>query len=247
MLTVIRLEFMKWKRSKILLSAFIAILIAPFITLLSTSLKINNLGLQAEWVDIIALGMQVNHLFVFPLTFSALAAFIFVQEYQTGAVINLYTLPVNRKSILVAKTVTLLITIMAFILISHVLIILTGTIFLNTSPWAAFVRYFPLACKTGLMQFSLMPIIICIGIWTRHFVPPLITAGVFIMIAFISIAMPSIGPLLFPALPYYVILQDIDWYPTGIRSISYTWEFLVPAFFIFFITSFVISEKGDIQ
>lgn len=246
MLSAIGLELMKWKRSKILLSAVIAAFVAPFITLVSTSLKTSNLGLQAEWVDIIALCMQVNHLFVFPLTFSALAAFIFVQEYQTGAVINLFTLPVSRKSIILAKTITLLLTLMVLNLLSYVLTILVGKVFIAASPWAAFVRFFPLALKTCFMQFSLMPIFICIGLWTRHFVPPLITAGAFIMIDFISLAMPSIGPFLFPALPYYVILQEIGWYPTGIRGIPYTWELLVPVFFIFLITALVISEKQDI-
>lgn len=246
MVNAIRLEMLKWKRSKILLSAFIAVLIAPAITLISTSLKANNLGIQAKWVDIIALSMQVNHLFVFPLTFSALAAFIFVQEYQTGAIINLYTLPVSRKIIILAKTVTLFVTLALLTFLSHALVILTGNVFLD-NPWAAFVQYFPLAIKVGFMQFLLMPIFICIGIWTRHFVPPLITAGVFIMIDFISLAMPSIGPLLFPAIPYYVIIEGIGWYPTGIRSMPFTWELLVPAFFIFLIAALVISEKRDIH
>lgn len=247
MITAIRLEFLKWKRSKILVSSFIGTFIAPFITLISSSLKANNLGVQIQWVDIIALCMQVNHLFIFPLTFSALSAFIFLQEYQTRAIINLYTLPVSRTFITLSKTITLFLTLMMLTLVSYILTILTGMIFLDTNPWAAFVRYFPLALKTGFMQFLLMPIFICIGIWTQHFVPPLITAGAFIMIDFISLALPSVGPLLFPALPYYVILEDIGWYPTGIRGIPLTWELLVPVFFIFFIAALIISERGDIH
>lgn len=246
MLTAIRLEMLKWKRSNILLSAFISALIAPAITLISTYLKANNLGVQAQWVDIIALNMQVNHLFVFPLTFSALTAFIFVQEYQTGAVINLYTLPVSRTTIMLAKTFTLFITLAVLTIFSHILVILTGAVFLD-NPLAAFVQYFSLAVKVGFMQFLLMPIFICVGVWTRHFVPPLIVAGVFIMIDFISLAMPSVGPLLFPAIPFYVVLEGIGWYPTGIRGIPYTWEVLVPVFSVFLTAALVITEKRDIH
>lgn len=246
MLTAVRLEMLKWKRSNILLSAFISALIAPAITLISTYLKANNLGVQAQWVDIIALNMQVNHLFVFPLTFSALTAFLFVQEYQTGAVINLYTLPVSRTTIMLAKTFTLFITLAVLTIFSHILVILTGAVFLD-NPWTAFVQYFLLAVKVGFMQFLLMPIFICVSVWTRHFVPPLIVAGVFIMIDFISLAMPSVGPLLFPAIPFYVVLEGIGWYPTGIRGIPYTWEVLVPVFFVFLTAALVITEKRDIH
>ncbi len=100
MVTAIRLEMLKWKRSRILLSAFIAVLTAPAITLISTSLKADNLGVQAKWVDIIALNMQINHLFVFPLTFSALAAFIFVQEYQTATYFFSYIIIARPTNIL---------------------------------------------------------------------------------------------------------------------------------------------------
>lgn len=244
MITAIQLELMKWKRSKILLSAFMGTFVAPFIALVSTSLKTNNLGMEIQWVDIVALCMQINHLFVFPLAFSALSAFIFVQEYQTGAIINLYTLPVSRKSIILSKTITLFITIMVLNLVSYILTILTGAVFLNTSPWAAFVQYLPLAIKTGFMQFLLLPIFICIGIWTRHFVPPLIAAGAFIMIDFISLVLPKIGPLMFPALPYYVILKEIGWYQ---GNIPLTWGLLIPVFLLFYFTSQMITEKRDIH
>lgn len=244
MLTAVRLELMKWKRSKILLSAFVGAFVAPFITLISTSLKTTNLGTQIHWVDIIALCMQVNHLFVFPLIFSALSAFIFVQEYQTGAVINLYTLPVSRRSIILSKTVTLFITIMMLNFISYLLTILTGAMFLKSQVGTAFIQYLPLALKTGLMQFLLMPILICIGIWTRHFVPPLITAGAFIMIDFVSLVLPNIGTLMFPALPYYTILKEIGWYQGNIPLI---WGLLVPGFIIFLWLALYISEQRDIH
>lgn len=244
MLTAVRLELMKWKRSKILLSAFVGAFVAPFITLISSFLKTTNLGAKIEWIDIIALCMQVNHLFVFPLTFSALAAFIFVQEYQTGAVINLYTLPVSRKSIILSKLVTLFITIMVLNLISYILNILTGAVFLDTGLWAAFIKYLPLALKTGMIQFLLMPIIICLGIWTQHFVPPLIAAGAFIMIDFISLVLPKIGPFLFPALPYYIILKGIGWYS---GSIPLVWGLLVPVFIIFLFMSMYMTEQRDIH
>lgn len=243
-ITVVKLELMKWKRSRILISAFVGAFVAPFITLMSTYLKISNQGFQVTWIDIIALSMQVNHLFVFPLTFSALAAFIFVQEYHTGSVINLYTLPVSRKSIILSKTVTLFIIIMGLNLVSHLLTILTGAVFLDVGRWAAFIYYLPLALKTGFMQFFLMPIIICIGIWTRHFVPPLIAAGAFIMIDFISLVLPKIGPLMFPALPYYFILKEIGWYE---NRIPFTWELLIPAFIIFLVLALLISEHRDIH
>ncbi|RXT08932.1 hypothetical protein EIZ39_09050 [Ammoniphilus sp. CFH 90114] len=52
---------------------------------------------MVHWDDIIGLCMQINHLFIFPLTFGVLTAFITVQEYQTEAVINLFILPLAEQ------------------------------------------------------------------------------------------------------------------------------------------------------
>ncbi|SHE79451.1 bacitracin transport system permease protein [Seinonella peptonophila] len=244
MITTIRLELLKWKRSKIILSAIIATLMTPLITLLSTFMKTTNLGVSAKWVDLVGLAFQVNHLFIFPLLFGSLTAFIFVHEFQTKSIINLYTLPKSRTTILLAKTIVIFLMIIILTILSHILIILTGTLFIQSGAWNAFLYYFPLALKTGLMQFLMIPIYICISLWTQHFIPPIVTAGLFIMTAFISLAMPSIGPLLFPALPYYVILQSIGWYN---QTIPLIWDMLIPIFLITMVIAMMITEKRDIH
>jgi bacitracin transport system permease protein len=242
--TMIRLEMMKWRRSKILLSAILAVFVAPFITMLSMWIKMNATGAPIHWVDILALCMQINHLFIFPLTFGALTAFVFVQEYQTKVIVNLFTLPVSRTAIILSKTVTLFLTLMVLNLISYVLNILIGVFFLHSGAGEAFVQYFPLALKTGLMQVLLIPIFICVGVWTRHYIPPIVAAGICIMIDFVSLAIPNVGLLLFPALPYYVILHSIGWY-NGV--IPFTWGLLIPACLLFMSASIWIAEKRDIH
>lgn len=244
MIKAMRLEWMKWRRSPVLLYIIVAILAAPLLTMMSTYLKIKNNVSALGWIDFVSLALQVNHLFIFPLTFGALTAFTFVQEYQHRTVINLFTMPNSRATLMVAKTGAILITIVLIVGLSHVATILAGSLFFPQQPWTMFLHYLPVTIKTGFIQCLLLPIFICVAVISRHFIPPLIAAGVIIMLDFLSIAIPNGGVYVFPALPYYVILQSIGWYD---KPIPYLWDVLIPVFMVLMIFAIYVVKKQEIH
>jgi bacitracin transport system permease protein len=244
MIKAMQLEWMKWRRSPVLIFIAVAVLAAPLLSMMSTYLKLNNNGPSVHWIDFVSLALQINHLFIFPLAFGALTAFTFVQEYQHRTVINLFTMPNSRATLMMAKTGAVLITILGIICFSHVATILAGSLFFPQQTLSVFFHYLPVTFKAGIIQCLLLPIFICVAVISRHFVPPLIAAGVMIMLDFLSIAIPNAGVYVFTALPYYVILKSIGWYD---QPIPFIWEILIPVFIVLMAVVVYVVKKQEIH
>ena len=242
--TILRYELMKWKRLYLVPAIVIAILIPPLLTGFSMSMKIKNTGAAIHWEDVLGLCLQVDHLFIFPLLFSSLTAFVFVHEFQTRSIIPLFTLPIKRTKIVTLKMFLLFFVILILSILSHLLILCVGYFFIKEPISKAFIDTLPLSIETGLMQISYVPIYMCICLWARQYVLPIVTGGIFIMTAFVALAIPKIGPFLFPALPYFTILQGIGWSTTDIPLV---WSQLIPISIFFFILSLWIANKRDIH
>jgi bacitracin transport system permease protein len=245
MITMIRLEMLKWKRSRILLLSLLAAGIGPLAAWLSASMKASNMHVAVTWYDIFSLSLQVSHLLVLPILFGALAAYIFVQEFQGGAFVNLYTLPVSRITVAVAKLATIFVVLMGLNLVSFLLTSVIGLAVAGPPSADVFVRMLSLAASTGLMAFMLVPIPMFIGIWTRHFIPPVVAASSFTLLNFVAIAVPDIlGPRVPPAIPYYVILYRVGYFS---RPPAVTWSLLLPVFGLFLALSLVTVMRRDVQ
>ncbi|ABZ84217.1 hypothetical protein HM1_1647 [Heliomicrobium modesticaldum Ice1] len=212
MILSIRLEMTKWKRSRMVWMTFLGSVVAPFFALISSLQTMSQTQQFKSWDELFAVAFQINHLLFYPFIFGAVASYVFVQEYQGGAIINLFTLPVSRARIIVSKIITVFLFVMLLSLVSTAVTFLFGWKFTSTPlDWNLFIRNFQLAMETTLMQFMLVPIIICIGLWTKHFVPPLVGAGLFVVLNFVSFVSSSVGPFIPTAIPTFVVLQHVGW------------------------------------
>lgn len=245
MIKLIRLEMLKWKRSRILWVSLLAAALGPLSAWLSALMKANSMHVAVTWNDLFSLALQVNHLMVLPILFGALAAYVFVQEYQGGAFANLYTLPVSRIAVALSKLATIFVLLMGLNLVSFLLTAFAGLAIVGTVSGDVFIRFLDLAVSTGLMSFMLVPIPILIGIRTRHYIPPVVAASCFILLNFVAIAVPDIlGPRVPTAIPYYVILYRVGYFDT---PPAITWSLLVPVFLLFLALSFITVVRHDVQ
>lgn len=227
MLNLILLEFMKWKRSRILLGALAAILIGPFTAAVSAYAKSQNPQQLADWDTFFAITLQINLSLLFPILFGALTAYVFVQEYHDRTIINLLTLPQKRTHIFLAKLLTLLATLMTLILLSLFFTFIGGKIMLPSSlSLEAFLKLARLSVVTGVMVLCFIPVFSYIAIKTRTFIPPLVGATGFTLLNFAALVSPTYGPLVPTSIPVFYLLNAIGWK----SSLPFTWSILLPIF-----------------
>lgn len=226
MLNLIRLEFMKWKRSRFLLAALASMLIAPFVATVSTYSKMHNPSMTVDWDSFFGVALQVNLSLIFPILFGALTAYVFVQEYQDRTVITLFTLPHRRSSIFLAKIITILVTLLTLIILNTVLTFLGGKLMLSQPLTSTLLfKHAYLSIITGIMALCFIPIFAYVGMRTRHFIPPLVGATGFTFLNFASLVSPTYGPYVPTAIPVFYFLNAIGW---GTSHIPFVWSLLLP-------------------
>ncbi|WP_273484327.1 ABC transporter permease [Desulforamulus ruminis] len=227
MFKMMRLEFMKWKRSKILLGAIATTLIGPFVASVSAYSKQHGSNLPADWDSFFAVALQVNLSLLFPILFGALSAYAFVQEYQDRTIINLFTLPESRAKILLAKMFTVLGTLLMLIVVCLVFTLIGGRLMLSVPlTFETLLRLSSLSLITGIMVLCFIPVFAYIGIKTRHFIPPLVGATGFTLLNFAALVSPTYGPLVPTSIPVFYLLNAIGWR----ASIPFVWSVLLPIF-----------------
>lgn len=245
MISTIRLEMMKWRRSRLLVFALIGMLIGPVVGVVSSMQSMNQGHGYLAWSAFFALSLQVNHMMLLPLVFGALASYVFVQEYQGGAIINLYTLPVSRAKILFAKFATVFLYTMLLTAVSGLLTFAIGAFATkNALTMHTFWEYFGLSMEAGVLLFLLVPVPVLIGIWTKHFVPPLVVSGLFILLNFISLIAGKVGPMIPTAIPTFMVLKHISW---TTLEIPFVWSMLLPIFLVFTLLSLLVVIRRDVN
>lgn len=221
------LEFLKWKRSKVLISAAVATVIGPFVAALSTVQKLKSPTPDVTWASFFGVALQVDLSLIYPIIFGSLAAYVFVQEYQDRTIINLFTLPVTRAQVAWAKMITIYGTLISLVIVSTILTFVGGS-FLVPQPLttAILIQFTYLSLITSIMALMFVPIFIYIGIRTRHFIPPLVGATGFTFLNFASLVSETYGPLVPTAIPVFYLLKGIGW-GAGV-NIPFIWSVLIP-------------------
>lgn len=228
MSNLIRLELMKWKRSKILLASLLTPAIGPFVATLSTYQKLKGDAGTATWKAFFGVALQVNLSLIFPIVFGALAAYVFVQEYQDRTIINLFTLPQSRVKILFAKLSTIFLTLLSIILMSIFFSFILGNFIVPEKLTQNIVLSMSsLSLVTGVMATLFVPFFAYIGIRTKHYIPPLIGATMFTFLNFASLVSETYGPLVPTAIPVFYLLKSIGWF---FGHIPFVWSMLFPIF-----------------
>lgn len=222
-----KLELLKWKRSKVLISAAAATFIGPFVAALSSVQKLESSNPDVSWESYFGVALQVDLSLIYPIVFGALAAYVFVQEYQDRTIINLFTLPVTRTQIAWAKMITIYVTLLTLVITSTVLTFVGGVVFVPAPLTLDIViKFTNLSLVTSIMALMFIPIFIYIGIKTRHFIPPLVGATGFTFLNFASLVSETYGPLIPTAIPVFYLLQGIGWGANV--HIPFTWSMLIP-------------------
>lgn len=222
-----RLELIKWKRSKVLVSAAASTVIGPFVAALSTIQKLKSPTPDVTWEGFFGVALQVDLSLIYPIIFGALAAYVFVQEYQDRTIINLFTLPVTRSQVAWAKMLTIYITLISLVVVSTILTFIGGSLLVPKQlSVATVIQYTRLSLVTSIMALMFVPVFIFIGIKTRHFIPPLVGATGFTFLNFASLVSETYGPFIPTAVPVFYLLKEIGW---GANIyIPYVWSVLIP-------------------
>lgn len=229
MFNMIRLEFIKWKRSKILLAALVTTLIGPFVAAVSAYAEPHNLNRLVDWDTFFAIALQINLSLLFPILFGALTAYVFVQEYQDRTIINLFTLPQSRAKILVAKMITVLGTLFLLVVVSLLFTFIGGKLMISVPlTLETGLRLSYLSIITGIMVLCFIPVFAYIGIRTRNFIPPLVGATGFTLLNFAALVSPTYGPFVPTSIPVFYLLNAIGWR----TPIPFVWGMLLPIFVI---------------
>lgn len=246
MLRTVRLEFMKWKRSRILVSALAATIIGPFVAVLSTYSKLNSPhAADAGWHSFFGVAWQVNISLIYPIIFGALAAYVFVQEYTDRTIVSLLTLPVSRTRIALTKLITIYLTLVLLIATSTALSFLLGLLIVPeplTLP--VVLRFSRISLAAGVMALALVPVFAYIGIRTRHFIPPLVGATGFTFLNFATLVSEQYGPYVPTAIPVFYVLRAVGWFTA---PLPYTWELLIPAFLISLYLTLRLYNTSDVH
>jgi len=225
------LEFLKWKRSKVLVSAVVATVIGPFVAALSTIQKLASATPDVTWGSYFGVALQVDLSLIYPIIFGALAAYVFVQEYEDRTIINLFTLPVTRAQVAWVKMITIYVTLLALVIVSTILTFVGGSVLVPAPlTMATVLQFTKLSLTTSIMALMFVPVFIYIGIRTRHFIPPLVAATGFTFLNFASLVSETYGPFIPTAIPVFYLLKDIGWGENV--NIPFIWSALIPILII---------------
>lgn len=171
MLNIIYCEFLKFKRSKFLLIIICTFSIFSSICL-STQIRENN---SFIWENYLGNTFILNNMFLFISIFTLITAYTFIEEYKNKTLYNLFTYPMSRIKIFMAKLIVILLIIVGSELISYLICILLGLIFID-SPLTlnTFTMYLKSLFLSTISNFCLIPIIATLCILSKNIIIPII-------------------------------------------------------------------------
>lgn len=182
MLNVLYAELLKLKRSKIIWLVIIGALLPALIATFGDFLNM-------QWRDLLINNMLFLNVMVGPLILSLLAGFIVVREYSDNTVNQLFVYPHRRITILMGKTLVILLLTVAIFALNYGAILLSGSLLSNQPlPDDMLGRYTEAYLWLIVLQALLIPITMTAGIVGKSFIPPIVLGIVAILINMIAIS-----------------------------------------------------------
>ena len=149
MINIIQAEFLKLKRSKIVLLSTLIVLSVPILLILKELFMERSLQ-YTEWAFVI----NALNAIVLPIMSGFFITFLMQKEYQDGTLINTMTAPVSRVSFVLAKLIIWLLWYVITLLLVEITTIIGFIILFPESFSAAEVGMTVLLLtKTGLFSF----------------------------------------------------------------------------------------------
>jgi len=229
LLRILHVEILKLKRSPMLWVSMLGVAIAPFLNyLIFLSLRSNNSSaITAERY------FEQGYIFLTALigtiVFGLIATYIFDREYRDNTLENMLTMPIRRVEVIINKMIILLGWIIFLILFTFGLTILLNYmgVFIEFD-LIALIKYLKIYIITGILYFTLMPVIILIAMVFKSYIHP-IGFSIFVTITSLVITNTKYGELFPWSLPYLLAAYRGDlYYPVSYSIISITLAFIVP-------------------
>lgn len=239
MITAVRVELLKWKRTKIPILVLLSTLIIPLINFITMySLKGKDYFKPPTWEQLFGKILFQEHVMVFPVVFGCFIGYVFVREFQEKGHVNLFTMPISRITIVTSKMIIVFVVLFFGIILSSGFSILLGKIFVNEPLSMKMMQnFFSVSVQALVMQFMLMPIVVVVGLFSRHYVPTLGTAILFIIANFFGLFFGKNGSIIPTLIPAVFIKKQMFPHPEEV-CIPYVWSILL---FIFLFSLILIS------
>lgn len=213
-LNIIYSEFLKLKKSFILVIVLISGILMPgilFIVSISDNLyKSVPATERVRFVENNIIDIErMSALFVYIIIFSLIAAFVFSREYTDKTVSIVYSYPFSRGKIFLGKFIIIYALIALVYIIQAIAAYLSSYIVWGTLPTAKFITAdIKVNIYSMLLQFLIIPIPVLIGNITKGIIFPIVY-GIFgdvisgIFLAEGAKIYSQFCPLSLPALPFY--------------------------------------------
>jgi bacitracin transport system permease protein len=231
MFNIVYSEFLKLKKSYILIITLISGLLMPGVQFAGTW------GTEmAQVPEEVKERYMMNHIlniemmsfhFIYIVIFSLIAAYIFTREFTDKTTNILYSYPIDRVQILIGKYIVVCILVLLVYVIQFIASYLGLYIVWRQLPSAGFISNdIKVNMYSALLQFILIPIPIFIGNITKNIIFPIVygvlgVAAGMVLLLFMSKGnvYGQICPLILPALPlYYYHMGDLIDYVIAIGS-----------------------------
>lgn len=233
-------EFLKLKRSKMKLIAFLGTMVTP---LISVSQSIGMYVLKSDYKISFFTLFESAFMFLMllfgVLIFSVIASYIFSREYTEKTLKTLFTIPISKKNYIQCKFLALFILVLVLMIISWAYVLILGIalnmIFGISEFYVGMVLLFLWRFVLGgiLLYFSIAPIAL-ITLHTKGIIAPMLTASVIVLVNVIFSTLP-LSSFLPWAASYYIASGN-------------SWQMACPSFvsLIIIFLVFMISYKGCI-
>lgn len=215
MFNIVYSEFLKLKKSYILIITLISGLLMPGVKFVG-SVQNDFAQIPGEVKErylmnhILNIEMMSFH-FIYIVIFSLIAGYIFTREFTDKTTNILYSYPIDRAQILIGKYIVVCILVLLVYVIQFIASYLGLYIVWRQLPSVDFISNdIKVNIYSALLQFILIPIPILIGNITKNIVFPIVYGVLGVVVGMVLLLFMSKGsiygqicPLILPILPLY--------------------------------------------
>lgn len=182
MLNVLYAELLKLRRSKLLWLVVIGALL-PVVMLAFVDFQ------SLRWEELLTNNLLLLHVMMGPLLLTLIAGYVVVREYGDKTVNQLLVYPHRRVSILLGKTIVILLLTAAMLGLNFGLIVLSGSL-IGDQPISEqlFGKYAQVYMWMFAMQTLLIPLAMTAGLVGKSYIPPVVLGIVGILLNVLAVS-----------------------------------------------------------
>lgn len=173
---VLYTELLKLKRTNIVWLTIIGAVLPALLAVFGQLEKM-------DWSKLFINNLLFLNMMIVPLLISLLAGFVVVREYKENTINQLFVFPHRRVTILIGKTIVLLILLAIMVALNFLLVWLSGSIMSNVPiPTEDFWKFTRAFVWMFALWALLIPVMMSAGIVGKSFIPPVVLGVIAILI-----------------------------------------------------------------